>query len=180
MPYVKISDPQIIDLAAWQSVISVVNAHDDSILSLTNNIGSGTASVIDYNGDADFVNTFNPGTQKILYGRTKILMSEMSVVADSYGQVVYKTIDFGQDGSSVFNARPIMTASIQFGHTSISSLADKNHDIMFSLFNIGPTSFSFRINRAIATPDEATSTKRPLVIPANNTFFLNWSALGPR
>lgn len=180
MPYVKISDPQIIDLAAWQSIINVVNAHDDSILSLTNNIGSGTPTSIDYNGEADFVNTFNPGTQKILYGRTKILMSEMSPVPDSYGQVVYKTIDFNQDGSSVFNARPIMTASIQFGHSSIASLGDKNHDVMFSLFNITPSTFSFRINRAIAEPDEANSANRPPVIPANNSFFLNWSALGPR
>jgi len=180
MPYVKISDPQIIDLAAWQSVINVVNAHDDSILSLTNNIGSGTAASIDYNGEADFVNTFNPGTQKILYGRTKVLMSEMTVVPGSEGQIVYKTIDFNQDGSSVFTARPIMTASIQFGHTSISSLGDKNHDVMFSLFNITPTTFSFRINRAIAEPDETNSANRPAVIPANNTFFLNWSALGPR
>lgn len=180
MPYVKISDPQIIDLAAWQSVINVVNAHDDSILSLTNNIGSGTAASIDYNGEADFVNTFNPGTQKILYGRTKVLMSDMSVVPDSYGQVVYKTIDFNQDGSSVFTARPIMTASIQFGHTSIGALGDKNYDTMFTLFNVNPNSFSFRINRAIATPDEVNSAKRPAVIPANNTFFLNWSALGPR
>jgi hypothetical protein len=51
---------------------------------------------------------------------------------------------------------------------------------MFSLFNINASSFSFRINRAIATPDQADSNKRPAVIPANNTFFLNWSALGPR
>jgi hypothetical protein len=180
MPYVKISDPQIIDLAAWQSIINVVNAHDDSILSLTNNIGSGTASSIDYNGEADFVNTFNPGTQKILYGRTKVLMSEMSVVPDSEGQIVYKTVEFNQDGSSVFNARPMITASIQFGHTSIDALKDKNYDVMFSLFNINASSFSFRINRAIATPDQADANKRPSVIPANNTFFLNWSALGPR
>jgi hypothetical protein len=177
MPYVKISDPQIIDLAAWQSVINVVNAHDDSILSLTNNVGSGTPSSIDYNGDADFVNTFNPGTQKILYGRTKVLMSEMSVVPDSEGQVFYKTIDFNQDGSSVFNARPIMTASIQFGHASIGALKDTNYDIMFNLFSINPNNFSFRINRAIATPNQTTGTK-----PAIPTgfFYLNWSALGPR
>jgi hypothetical protein len=180
MPYVKISDPQIIDLAAWQSIINVVNAHDDSILSLTNNVGTGSPASIDYNGDADFVNTFNPGTQKILYGRTKVLMSEMSPVPDSYGQIVYKTIDFNQDGSSVFNARPIMTASIQFGHSSISALGDKNYDVMFSLFNVNANNFSFRINRAIAEPDEANSANRPAVIPANNTFYLNWSALGPR
>ena len=180
MPDVKISDPQIIDLAAWQSVINVVNAHDDSILSLTNNIGSGTPTSIDYNGDADFVNTFNPGTQKILYGRTKVLMSEMTTVPDSEGQIVYKTVEFNQDGSSVFNARPMITASIQFGHTSIDALKDKNYDVMFSLFNINASSFSFRINRAIATPDQENASKRAAVIPANNTFFLNWSALGPR
>jgi hypothetical protein len=177
MPYVKISDPQIIDLAGWQSLINVVNAHDDSILSLTNNVGAGPATSIDYNGEADFVNTFNPGTQKILYGRTKILMSEMSVVPDSEGQVFYKSIDFAQDGSSVFNARPIMTSSIQFGHSSIAALKDTNYDIMFSLFNITPTSFSFRINRTIATPNQTTGTKP--AIPTGS-FYLNWSALGPR
>jgi hypothetical protein len=176
MPYVKISDPQIIDLAAWQSVINVVNAHDDSILSLTNNIGSGTASSIDYNGEADFVNTFNPGTQKILYGRTKVLMSEMTEVPDSEGQVFYKTLDFGQDGSSAFNARPIMTASIQFGHSSIAALKDTNYDIMFSLFNINASSFSFRINRTIATPNQTTG--KPSI--PTGFFYLNWSALGPR
>jgi hypothetical protein len=176
MPYVKISDPQIIDLAAWQSVINVVNAHDDSILSLTNNIGSGTAPSIDYNGESDFVNTFNPGTQKILYGRTKVLMSEMSVAPDSEGQVFYKTLDFGQDGSSAFNARPIMTASIQFGHASIEVLKDTNYDIMFSLFNINSSSFSFRINRTIATPNQTTGKAS---IPTG-FFYLNWSALGPR
>jgi hypothetical protein len=74
----------------------------------------------------------------------------------------------------------MITASIQFGHTSIGALGDKNYDVMFSLFNINASSFSFRINRAIATPDQADSNKRPAVIPANNTFFLNWSALGPR
>lgn len=179
MPYVKISDPQIIDLAAWQSVINVVNAHDDSILSLTNNI-SGTSSPIDYNGDADFVNTFNPGTQKILYGRTKIRMSDMNIVPNTYDQIVYKTVEFNQDGSSVFSARPMVTASIQFNQTSIGDLNEKNYDVMFSLYNVNANSFSFRINRAIATPDQASASKRPALIPANNTFFLSWSATGPR
>jgi len=177
MPYVKISDPQIIDLAAWQSVINVVNAHDDSILSLTNNVGSGSPTQIDYNDDADFVNTFNPGTQKILYGRTKVLMSEMSVVPNSEGQIVYKTIDFNQDGSTVFTARPMMTASIQFNQSSIASLKDTNYDVMFSLFNVNANSFSFRINRTVAKPDQTTGTKPDI---PSGTFYLNWSALGPR
>ena len=41
MPYVKISDPSIIDLAAWHNVITVVNQHDDLLTAITNNYGAG-------------------------------------------------------------------------------------------------------------------------------------------
>ena len=37
MAYIKISDPNIIDLSAWHQVINVVNQHSDSITAITNN-----------------------------------------------------------------------------------------------------------------------------------------------
>ena len=40
MSYVKISDPAVIDLAAWHQVISVVNQHSDTITAITNNFGA--------------------------------------------------------------------------------------------------------------------------------------------
>jgi hypothetical protein len=180
MPYVKISDPQVIDLAAWHQVINVVNQHSDSISSITNNMGGTSPELIDFNGENNFVNVFDPGAQKMLYGRTKLNTSDMSPVADTYEQIYYGTIDFAENGQTVFGARPIVTATIQFGHASIAALAEKNYDLIFNIFAVTPERFSYRINRAIAEPDEANEDKRTPKIPANNTFYLNWSATGPK
>jgi len=176
MPYVKISDPQVIDLAAWHQVINVVNQHSDSISSITNNLGGSLPEVIDFNGENDFVNSFDPGAQKILYGRTKLDSDVMSSI--SYDQIYYGTIDFAENGQSVFGARPIITASIQFGHADITALDDKHYDFIFNIFAVTPERFSFRVNRAIATPNETNSAKRASTIDAK--FYLNWSATGPK
>lgn len=176
MPYVKISDPQVIDLAAWHQVINVVNQHSDSISSITNNLGGSLPEVIDFNGENDFVNSFDPGAQKILYGRTKLDSDIMSSI--SYDQIYYGTIDFAENGQSVFGARPIITASIQFGHADITALDDKHYDFIFNIFAVTPERFSFRVNRAIATPNETNAAKRASTIDAK--FYLNWSATGPK
>jgi hypothetical protein len=176
MPYVKISDPQVIDLAAWHQVINVVNQHSDSISSITNNLGGSLPETIDFNGENNFVNIFDPGAQKILYGRTKLDSDTMSSI--SYDQIYYGTIDFAENGQTVFGARPIVTASIQFGHSNITALDDKHYDFIFNIFAVTPTSFSFRVNRAIATPNETNALKRASTIDAQ--FYLNWSATGPK
>lgn len=176
MPYVKISDPQVIDLAAWHQVINVVNQHSDSISSITNNLGGSLPEVIDFNGENNFVNQFDPGAQKILYGRTKLDSDVMSSI--SYDQIYYGDIDFAVNGQSAFSAKPIVTASIQFGHASIAALDDKHYDFLFNIFAVTPTKFSFRVNRAIAEPNNTNASTRPSTI--NAAFYLNWSATGPK
>ena len=176
MPYVKISDPQVIDLPAWHQVVNVVNQHSDSISSITNNLGGSVPEIIDFNGENNFVNIFDPGAQKILYGRTKLDSDVMSSI--SYDQIYYGTIDFAENGQLGFSARPIITASIQFGHANIQALDDKHYDFIFNIFAVTNTSFSFRVNRAIAEPNNTNAATRPDTIDA--TFYLNWSATGPK
>jgi hypothetical protein len=159
MPYVKISDPQVIDLAAWHQVINVVNQHSDSISSITNNLGGSLPEAIDFNGESDFVNSFDPGAQKILYGRTKLSIGDLSPV-DATNHIYYGNIDFAENGQSSFGARPIITASIQFGHTSIGDLENKNYDIIFIVFAVTKERFSFRVNRAIAEQNETNQVKQ--------------------
>jgi hypothetical protein len=66
-------------------------------------------------------------------------------------------------------------ATIQFGHSSISSLDDKCHDIIFNLFHVTDSQFSFRVTRAISEPD-GTNPPDPLT----GSFYLNWVATGPK
>ena len=179
MAYVKISDPQVIDLAAWQQVINVVNQHSDSIDSVTNNLGSAAPTGIDYNGSSGFVNQFDPGSQKMLYGKVKLNSSEMSWISNE--QIYYGDVDFvGASGTTVFSANPIVTGTIQFGHANIGALDDKHYDFIFNIFAVTTSKFSFRVNRAIAEPDNTNAaTRTPKILP-NTTFYLNWTATGPK
>jgi len=176
MPYVKISDPQVIDLAAWHQVINVVNQHSDSISSITNNLGGSVPETLDFNGENNFVNQFDPGAQKILYGRTKLNSAVMSSISNN--QIYYGDIDFAVNGNTAFAARPIVTATIQFGHANITALDDNHYDFIFNIFAVTATKFSFRVNRAIAEPNNTNAATRPSTI--NASFYLNWSATGPK
>lgn len=174
MPYVKISDPNVIDLAAWHQVINVVNQHSDSISSITNNLGGESADPVDWNGANNFVNEFDPGSQKILYGRTKLDTAQLSST-ESDDQIFYGDIEFPVNGQTKFAARPIVTATIQFGHSNIGALDDTNYDVIFNIFAVTDTKFSFRITRAISKP---TGTNPPA--PLSGYFYLNWVATGPK
>jgi hypothetical protein len=179
MAYVKISDPQVIDLAAWHQVINVVNQHSDSIDSVTNNLGAAAPTGIDYNGSSGFVNQFDPGSQKMLYGKVKLNSDQMSSISNE--QIYYGDIDFvDESGTTAFSANPIVTGTIQFGHTSISTLDDKHYDFIFNIFGVTASKFSFRVNRAIAEPNETNASKRTDPILPNTTFYLNWTATGPK
>ena len=171
MPYVKISDPNIIDLGAWQQVVNVVNQHSDSINSITNNFGVQGSGTVDWNGDSNVVHEYNPGAQKILYGRTKIVVADASDL--NTNQIVYGDISFidGVSGTTAFSAKPSITGALQFGHTTIGSLSTTSHNIVFNIFNATASQFSFRITLANSTP---TANK------LSGTFYLNWQATGPK
>jgi hypothetical protein len=84
MPYIKISDPNIIDLSSWHQVINVVNQHSDSITAITNNFGAQGTGTTDWDSSADYAHEFDAGSQKIIYGRTKVTFSAMGVIGDIY------------------------------------------------------------------------------------------------
>lgn len=174
MPFVKISDPNIIDLAAWQQVINVVNQHTDSINAITNNFGvkASAGATVDWNGDNDVVHEFNPGTEKILYGRFKIDVATANAPAEYEDQLIHGTIEFVDDGTTVFSGRPIITATIQFGHSTINNLQDKNYNAIVHIFAVTAEKFEYRISRAIineTNPDELTGS-----------FYISWQAIGPK
>lgn len=172
MPFVKISDPNIIDLAAWQQVINVVNQHTDSINAITNNFGVQAASpaTLDWNGDNDVVHEYNQGTEKILYGRFKASMTTNTSFYND--QMIVGTVPFVDDATTVFSARPIVTATLQFGHSSINSLDDKNYNAILHIFAVTAEKFEYRISRA------AIKTTNPDELTGN--FYISWQAIGPK
>lgn len=172
MPYVKISDPNIIDLAAWHQLINVVNQHSDSINSITNNFGVQGTGSIDWEADTDGVHEFVMGSEKILYGRTKIQAS--TALSNTGDQIFHGEIDFGDNvsGATTFSARPIVVGTIQFGHSTFADLTDRNHNIVYNIFGVTKNKFNFRVTRATST----TANPVPLV----GTFYLNWQAIGPK
>ena len=171
MPYVKISDPNIIDLGAWQQVINVVNQHSDSINSITNNFGVQGSGTVDWNSNSNIVHEYNPGSQKILYGRTKIVVADAQDL--NTNQIIYGDVSFADalTGTTAFSARPIIAGALQFGHTSIGALDDTSHNIVFNIFHVTESQFSFRVTLANST---STSNK------ITGTFYLNWQATGPK
>jgi hypothetical protein len=173
MPYVKISDPNIIDLAAWHQVINVINQHSDSLNTLTNNFGVQGSGSIDWNADNQYAaHEYTPGSEKIVYGRIKIETSgsNMAQHTTTGNKIFYGDVDFGDNisGATTFSAKPIVVGTIQFGSTSFSSLGDTDHNIVLNIFNVTKDGFSFRVARAIATT------------ALEGYFYLNWQAIGPK
>jgi hypothetical protein len=91
MPYVKISDPNTIDLASWQQVVNVVNQHSDSINAITNNFGAQNPVQPNLDGTEDFAYEYDPNSQKLIYGRTLIDATWTAMLRwRYYGYVHYK------------------------------------------------------------------------------------------
>jgi len=172
MAFVKISDPNIIDLAAWHQVINVVNQHTDSINAITNNFGVQGSTSVDWNSDNDVTHEFSSGPQKMLYGRTKINTASASYKHNK--QFFYGEISFAPSGSgtTAFSAKPVITGTIQFGHANIDALDDTDHNIIVTIFAVTESKFSYRVTRATSTG----------TTPAALTgyFYLNWHAMGPK
>lgn len=161
MSYIKISDPNIIDLAAWHQVINVVNQHSDSITAITNNFG--TASVVDWTS-ISLSHQFDPGSQNIIFGRAT------STSADTpSNNIYYNTVNFADatTGASSFAAAPVVNATVYSGNTQ-GSVSASNDDIAISVYNVSATSFSYRLYR--------TGTTKAIT----GTVYVNWIAIGPK
>lgn len=153
MSYVRIPDPQIIDLAAWHQVISVVNQHSDSLAAITNDFGANYERIVD--GD-DYSVQYDVSSQKILYGRAML-----KPTSANNGIVWNETISF----ITPFSARPVVTATILAGN---DAAANVQKDAIVSVYKLTTESFSYRILR----PADFEA------ITAN--IWVNWIAIGPR
>lgn len=176
MPYIKISDPNIIDLAAWQQVINVVNQHSDSITAITNNFGSQAAGVSDWNSANDIVHEFDPGSQKILYGKTKIDPTVGSVNDD---HMLFLEIDMTPEssGASAFSAKPVITATATFGSTLNPPTANNlRESVICTISAVSEDKFIVRVVNSRSTLTKPV----PLFTGSNQFFYISWMAIGPK
>ena len=131
MAYVKISDPTIIDLAAWHQVINVVNQHSDSIASLTNNYGFSWNPVTD--GD-DWSTPFDPGSQQIVFGRA--VLNTNSTGTD----LVQTHVKFHQD----FSQNPLIVATVNGG-------SSPKHQAVATVSSITTSDFTLNVGNLPST-----------------------------
>lgn len=173
MPYIKISDPNTIDLASWQQVVNVVNQHSDSINAITNNFGVQSSGVVNWNGgktDPDFTYEYDPGSQKMIYGRT--LIDTTTTDSTSGDHMFYTDIFFENtaSGTAAFAARPIITATARFGNEDETSTTNAN--VIVTVIDVTEEKFSVRLVNALST------TLKPVKL--TSFFYVNWIAVGPK
>lgn len=151
MSYVKISNPSIIDIAAWHQLIQVVNQHSDAIASITNNFGS-SLSITGTDGD-DWRSTFDLGTQMIHFGRAKL------------DNITSDTIAFPIS----FSAKPVVIAQYR---TDIEA----RRDFVVTTANTYTNSFDVHIRK----PAQDGGVNTAPIDPTGKTFYIDWIAIGPK
>lgn len=153
MPYVKISDPNIIDLAAWHQLINVVNQHSDSIAALTNNFG--LAWNPDYSGD-DWSSAFDFGSQVIVFGKALI----SAIPEESANTGIYQVYQHNVPFTTPFSGKPVMVGTLV---TSVNT----RRDCIITFDNVTVNDFSVYVYGL----SESTT---------NLTLGVNWIAIGPK
>ena len=176
MPYIKISDPNIIDLAAWHQVINVVNQHSDSITAITNNFGAEGTGYTDWNGELDVAQQYDPGSQKIIFGRYRLDTATASFTP-SNKHMYYATINLvdSTTGTTAFSAKPIITVTAQFGSTATPP-PTTNANIACTVIKVEEDKFVVRVvdTRSYATGGTA------LPLASSSYFNISWMAIGPK
>ncbi|CAB5218155.1 hypothetical protein UFOVP204_37 [uncultured Caudovirales phage] len=162
MSYVKVSDPSIIDLSAWQQVISVVNEHSDSISAITNNFGTSTSS--DWT-KSDVARLYDPANQIIMTGRVTIATASLTPNGNG---LYYGTVNLD---AATFASMPIVTATVNMGSTG-GDVATSDPDVVVAVYSVSPSLFKWRLMRA----NGSNTATRALT----GTFFINWTAIGPK
>jgi len=172
MPYIKISDPNIIDLAAWHQVINVINQHSDSITAITNNFGAQGSGSTDWNGAGDIANEYDPGSQKIIYGKTKIDTATASSTTGDH--MFYADIDLVDSisGTTAFGAKPVITATATFGSQDTTPPSTTNANVVCTVIAVNEDKFTVRLVNARST------TTTP--VPLTGYFYVSWMAIGPK
>lgn len=175
MAYIKISDPNIIDLAAWQQVINVVNQHSDSITAITNNFGTQGTGETNWNGTSDLSHEYDPGSQKIIYGKNKFVTADVTTFfssSDNKKHVYYGEVVFADEvsGSTSFDASPIVTASLYSSNQTASTTAA---NLIVTVQAVTEAGFIYRVMDARST----VAAGVPIVA---TQFYINWMAIGPK
>lgn len=172
MPYIKISDPNTIDLASWHQVINVVNQHSDSITAITNNFGVQSSGDVDWNGQEDFTYEYDPGSQKMIYGRTRIDTATASGTTGDH--IFYADIAYANSasGTAAFSAKPVITATARFGSQDNNPPSVTNANIVVTVIAVTEEKFTIRLTNA-----RSTTTAQ---IPLTGNFYINWVAVGPK
>jgi len=173
MGYVKISDPNILDIAAWQQLINVVNQHSDSITALTNSFNGTSSGATDWNATA-FSHVWDPGSQALVYGKETLVIASSGAVtspagAQTLNKVYYGVTSFSDPSISStfqFSSPPVVTATLYAGSQG-SGISPANSGCIITVFTVTTSGFSWRIS-------SATSTAPTGAIP----FY--WQAVGPR
>jgi hypothetical protein len=180
MPYVKISDPNIIDLAAWQQVINVINQHSDTLSAITNNFGLQGSGTTNWNDETEIYEEFNLGSQKILYGKFIIdtRAGDNQDASENNNRMFYREIDFdnGTTGTASFSAKPVITVSAQLPGSV--NTTDRNVGLTCTVIALTKEKFSVRIVNSRELTGELGSTEddpRPVFY-----FHVNWIAIGPK
>jgi hypothetical protein len=175
MAYIKISDPNVIDLAAWQQVINVVNQHSDSITAITNNFGIQGTGETNWNGDSDLSHEYDPGSQKIVYGKNKFDPASSQITStlasNNVKYVYYGDVVFADEvsGATSFDAKPIITATLQHGNATETP---NNSHIVVTVVQVTEAGFTYRVTN----PNSTSSVG----IAISGTFYINWMAIGPK
>ena len=177
MPYVKISDPNTIDLASWQQVVNVVNQHSDSINAITNNFGAQNPVQPAWSGTEDFAYEYDPNSQKVIYGRTLIDSTggDATVFISDNGYVHYIDVNFSPSGGT-FNAPPVVVVTGR--HSSTDPELQQNLDIIVTIQEVTATNFTIRI---VNSRSRKTGVSTVAVLPLDPyNFYVNWIAFGPK
>jgi hypothetical protein len=166
MGYVKISDPNLIDLNAIHNIINVINQHSDTLNTLTNNYGANNNSTVAAYSASDSVHAFDMGSQMIVYGR-KTFNSSTSVTPNgSTGKLYHDTVSFTANGGPAFSvATPLVFLTLHIGNSA--SVNNTFADAHANIYNLTASSFQIRLvmNEAIGT---------------GQSVFINWMAIGPK
>jgi hypothetical protein len=174
MAYIKISDPNVIDLAAWQQVINVVNQHSDSITAITNNFGSQGTGETNWNGTSDLSHEYDPGSQKIIYGKNKFVTADATFFSssDNKKHVYYGEVVFADEvsGATSFNASPIVTASLYFSNPTATT---SGANLIVTVQAVTESGFTYRVMDSRST----VAAGVPIVA---TLFYINWMAIGPK
>ena len=137
MAYIKISDPNVIDLAAWQQVINVVNQHSDSITAITNNFGIQGTGETNWNGESDLSHEYDPGSQKIVYGKNKFDPTSSQITStlasNNVKYVYYGSVVFADEVSGYLNNDNIVDA---LGRLELSPGVDQVIANLVSCYNM--------------------------------------------